>query len=92
MEEEIRMSAAATTINFRAPASKKALIDEAANALGKNRTEFILETLSARAHEVLADRTQFLLTRQQMAEFNRILEQPVNAAALRMLAKRAPWE
>lgn len=86
------MSAAATTISFRAPATKKALIDEAANALGKNRTEFILETLSARAHEVLTDRTQFRLSPQQLLEFDRILEQPVNLSAVRMLAKGAPWE
>lgn len=86
------MNAVSTTINFRASASKKALIDEAASVLGKNRTEFILETLSERAHEIFADRTQFRLNRQQIAQFNRLLDEPVNDLALQMLAKPAPWE
>ena len=78
-------------INFRTSEEKRALIDRAVAALGTNRTTFILTTLVERAEEVLADRTHFALPADQMRRFNRLLDEPVNAAAIRMLAKRAPW-
>lgn len=81
-----------TTINFRTSEAKKALIDQAADALGKKRTEFMLDALCEKAHEVLADRTQFQLSQQRLAAFNRLLDEPVSDAALRMLTKRAPWD
>ena len=39
------MSAATEVINVRIPAEQKAIIDNAAQLLGKSRTAFILETL-----------------------------------------------
>lgn len=83
---------AAATINIRVPKAKKSLIDQAADALGMKRTEFMLQTLCERAHEVLADRTAFQLSTKQVNEFNRLLDEPVSDAALRMLTKRAPWD
>ncbi len=88
------MTAAATTktINFRAPASKQALIDHAAEVLGKNRTEFILEASCEKAREVLADQTHFTLSRQAMRRFNELIEAPLaNTEALqRLLITPAP--
>ena len=92
MEDTIRREPANETINIRASKAKKALIDRAADALGMNRTEFVLDTLCQRAHEVLADRTHFELSKAQMDAFNRLVDQPVNDAAIRMLTKRAPWD
>ena len=90
------MSAAAATkiINFRAPASKQALIDHAAKVLGKNRTEFILEASCEKAREVLADQTHFVLSRQALQRFNALIEAPLtNTEALqRLLGTPAPWE
>jgi uncharacterized protein (DUF1778 family) len=83
---------AESTINIRVSKARKALIDQAASALGMKRTAFMLEALDEKAHEVLADRTHFQLTKQQIAAFNRALDQPVSDAALRMLTKRAPWD
>lgn len=80
-----------TTINLRTSVEARALIDSAAKALGMSRTDFMLDTLCQKAHEVLADRTHFHLDGRKFAEFNRLLEKPVSPAALRMLAKRAPW-
>lgn len=82
------------TINFRAPASKQALIDHAAEILGKNRTEFILEASCEKAREVLADQTHFALSRQAMQRFNELIEAPLtNTDALqRLLSTPAPWE
>lgn len=80
-----------TTINLRTSVETRALIDSAAKALGMNRTDFMLDTLCQRAHEVLADRTHFQLDGRKFAEFNSLLDKPVSPAALGMLAKRAPW-
>lgn len=87
-----RREPAEETINIRATKAKKALIDQAANALGVKRTTFMLDALCEKAHEVLADRTQFQLSQRQMAEFSRLLDEPVSDAAIRMLIKRAPWD
>jgi len=81
-----------SNINLRTSIAKKALIDEAAELLGQKRTEFILDTACERAHAVLADRTRIEVDAEKFAAFVRVLERPVGAAVLRMLAKRAPWE
>ncbi len=85
---------ASKVINFRAPAAKQALIDHAALVSGKNRTDFILDAVCEKAREVLADQTQFAVTRETMKRFNQLIEAPLgNADALkRLLGKRAPWE
>lgn len=79
-------------INFRVSAEKRILIDSAADVLGKNRTEFILDAVCEKAHEVLADRTQFQLDSEQLATFNRLLNEPVSDALVKLLNKRAPWD
>ena len=86
--------AAAKTINFRAPASKQALIDHAAQVMGKSRTEFILEATCEKAREVLADQTHFVLSRQALQRFNALIQAPLtNTDALqRLLSTPAPWE
>lgn len=89
------MSAVATkVINFRAPATKRALIDHAAQVSGKNRTDFILDASCEKALEVLADQTHFALSRQAMQRFNELIEAPLeNTAAIRrLLSTPAPWE
>ncbi len=80
------------TMNFRVAPAKKELIQSAADALGKTATDFMVETLCDRAHEVLADRTQFQLSADSFGIFSQLLDQPVNASVLRLLAKKSPWE
>lgn len=79
-------------INFRTTKGDKKLIDSAAAAVGKKRTEFILDTVRDKAHEVLADRTRFRLTPAQLARFNQLLDEPVSEATIRLLSRRAPWD
>lgn len=89
------MSALASkVINLRAPAAKRALIDQAVEVSGQNRTEFILDAACEKAREVLADQTQFALSRQALQRFNELIEAPLdNAEAIRRLvATPAPWE
>lgn len=81
-------------INFRAPAAKQALIDHAVEVSGMNRTEFILDAVCEKAREVLADQTQFALSRHVLQRFNALLDAPLedNAAIRHLLSTPAPWE
>ena len=82
------------TINLRAPARLRDLIDRAASAVGTSRSEFMLDSARSRAENVLLDQTRFALDERRLAEFERLLERPVapNAALRRLLARKAPWE
>ena len=81
------------TINLRVSPARRSLIDQAAAALGKSRTEFLLEAAAEKAQQVLLDRTVFALDDAAHRRFEELLTAPVNrAAAKRLLARRAPWE
>lgn len=88
------MAVAAFVINLRAPAAKRALIDQAAEVQGKSRTDFMLEAACEKAQQVLLDRTVFALDAQRFQHFVQLLDAPVkpNEALKRLLAKPAPWE
>jgi uncharacterized protein (DUF1778 family) len=84
-----------TTINLRAPARKRELIDKAATLAGKSRTAFMLDASCEKAYEVLADQTRFVLSDKKSRAFNALLDAPLaknKAAIARLLAKRSPWE
>jgi len=82
------------TINLRAHASQKDLIDRAAEAQGKKRTEFMLEAACEKAEQVLLDKTFFALDDMRYRQFARILEEPLAhpERLAKLLAKRAPWD
>ena len=82
------------TINLRANRRQRALIDRAAEALGKNRSDFMLEAACREAGAVLADRRFFLLDERTYKRFTATLDKPPaeNARLRRLLASRAPWE
>ena len=83
-----------TVINLRASSAQRALIDKAAQAQGKSRTDFMLEAASDRAHQVLLDRTVFTLDAKHYDRFAKLLDAPVkvNKALIRLVSKSAPWE
>ncbi|MBV8656223.1 MAG: DUF1778 domain-containing protein [Burkholderiales bacterium] len=83
-----------TTINLRAPSDQRALIDQAAQLTGKNRTEFMLEAACEKAQQVLLDRTAFALDEASFQRFSSLLDAPLDNsdAVLRLLTRRAPWE
>src|SRR6266404_7134297 len=82
------------TINLRANRRQRALIDRAAEALGKNRSDFMLEAACREAGAVLADRRFFLLDERTYRRFTAALDKPPaeNPRLRRLLASRAPWE
>lgn len=83
-----------TTINLRAPAAQRALIDQAAQAQGKTRTDFMLEAAYEKAQQVLLDRTVFALDTRTFERFVKLLDTPIkaNKSLKKLLTKPAPWE
>ena len=82
------------TINLRASQRQKALIDRAADALGRNRSEFMLDTVCREAEAVLLDRRYFALSSEEFKRFTAMLDKPPsnNARLRRLLKTKAPWE
>ena len=82
------------TINLRATEEQKALIDRAAECLGKSRTEFILDTMREASENVLLDQRVFWLDDEAFAAFQAILDDPPEPTEelRRTLNKKPPWE
>jgi uncharacterized protein (DUF1778 family) len=85
---------ASTVINLRADKSKRALIDRAAEAVGKNRSEFMLEAACREATNVLLDRTFFHLDEKTYKRFLAALDKSPasNPRLRRLLTSKSPWE
>lgn len=82
------------TINLRASRKQKALIDRAAEALGRSRSDFMLETACREAEAVLLDRRYFTLSDDAFKRFHALLEKPpaANPKLRRLLQTRPQWE
>ncbi len=82
------------TINLRASAEQKALIDRAASRLGKTRTEFMLDSAREAAENTLLDQRLFLLNDTDYERFVACLDAPVEPsdALKKLIATPAPWE
>ena len=84
----------AENINLRVSRSQKALIDRAATALGRNRSDFMLETACREAESVLLDRRYFNLPEDEFRRFTAMLDKPPanNPRLARLLKSKAPWD
>jgi uncharacterized protein (DUF1778 family) len=82
------------TISIRAKVGQRDLIDQAANRLGRSRSDFMLEAACRQAEDVLLDQTYFALDKKRFAAFQAMLDKPpVPTDRLRRtLEARAPWE
>lgn len=82
------------TINLRASADQKALIDRAAKRLGKSRTEFVLDTMREASENVLLDQRLFSVEASTFDAFNAALDAPPepNDGLRRTLKTLAPWD
>lgn len=81
-------------INLRALPEQRDLIDQAAAALGKNRSDFMLEAACDRARSVLLDQVFFRLDADKFEQFVAVVDAPPapNAGLERLLAVKAPWD
>lgn len=87
---------ATATINLRISDEEKALIDQAAQSLGKSRTAFILETTLRLAENIVLDRTRFTLDSEQWDQLNAALDNPPSEGQIQGLVTlfhaKAPWQ
>jgi uncharacterized protein (DUF1778 family) len=81
-------------VNLRASQRQRALIDRAAQTLGKNRSDFMLEAACREADAVLIDRRIFRVDEKTYKRFTAALDKPPadNPKLRRLLASKAPWE
>lgn len=82
------------TINLRVATQTRRLIDDAAAALGKTRTEFMVESARQAAIDVLLDQRLFVLDPERYDAFVHALDHPpAPGPKLRALLRRRPaWE
>ena len=82
------------SINLRIESDTRQLIDDAASALGKTRTEFMIDIAREQAINVLLDRRYFALDSERFDEFMTALDNPpAPGPKLRSLLRRKPmWE
>lgn len=81
-------------INIRAQTQQRQLIDQAAEILGKTRSDFMLEAACQKAENVLLDQRTFFLDDDKWQDFLNVLDTPVksNEKLQKFLNTSAPWE
>lgn len=81
-------------INLRVSRIQKSLIDRAAEALGRNRSDFMLEAACREAESILLDRRYFALPEEDFKRFNAMLDKPPasNPRLARLVKTKAFWD
>jgi uncharacterized protein (DUF1778 family) len=81
-------------INLRVSRSQKALIDHAAEALGRSRSDFMLDAACRAAESALLDRCYFELEGSEFRKFTAMLDRAPgsNPRLARLLKTKAPWD
>ena len=81
-------------INLRALTEQRDLIDYAAQLLGKNRSDFMLEAACDKAQSVMLDQVFFNLDADKFKQFTKMLDAPPahNPGLERLLAVKVPWK
>jgi uncharacterized protein (DUF1778 family) len=84
----------AENINLRVTRNQKALIDRAASALGRSRSDFMLEAACQEAESILLDQRYFVLSEAEFKRFAAMLDKPPasNPGLERLLRAKAPWD
>jgi uncharacterized protein (DUF1778 family) len=82
------------SLNIRIKPEERGLIDRAAKARGKTRTDFILEAARLAAEEALLDQMLVVTSREAYAEFLSRLDQPPqpNERLRKTMRTPAPWD
>ncbi|WP_239954647.1 DUF1778 domain-containing protein [Pantoea sp. Z09] len=82
------------TLNLRIRPAERDLIDRAAKAKGKNRTDFVLDAARAAAEDALIEQRVMLVDPDGWQAFITRLDQPPapNAELRRTMQTPAPWD
>lgn len=80
-------------VNLRMRGDIRALIDRAAAAHGKTRSDFMIEAARRAAEEALLDQTLVRVDRKTYDHFLAVLDEPPSGAGFeRLMRARAPWQ
>ena len=82
------------SINIRAKARQRDLIDQAAERLNRSRSDFMLEAACREAEDVLLDQAFFAVDADTFEHFQTLLDEPLPATdkLRRLLKLKAPWD
>lgn len=82
------------SINIRAKARQRDLIDQAAEREGRSRSDFMLDAACRRAEDILLDQTFFTVDADTFEKFQTLLDQPLPTTdkLRRLLKTKAPWD
>lgn len=85
-----------STLHIRTTMADRTLIERAAEASGRNRTEFLLQAAREKAIQVLLDQTLFVLAKDRFESFQELIEKPIPADSMQALKafrrRAAPWD
>jgi len=81
-------------VNLRVRHETRALIDRAAQAQGRSRSDFMIEAARRAAEDAILDQTVILTDRESYDRFVAILDRPPepNDRLRKLMRTRAPWE
>lgn len=84
----------AVSINIRAKAKQRDLIDHAAERLGRSRSDFMLEAACTKAEDVLLDQAFFTVDSKTFTDLQALIDKPLPTTdkLRRLLKTKAPWE
>jgi uncharacterized protein (DUF1778 family) len=84
----------AVSINIRAKVRQRDLIDQAADQLGRSRSDFMLEASCREAQNVLLDQAFFTVNAGTFAQLAALLDKPLlpTDKLRRLLKTKAPWD
>lgn len=82
------------SINIRAKSRQRDLIDQAAERLGRSRSDFMLEAACLKAEDVLLDQAFFTVDGPTFRNILVLLDKPLPATdrLRRLLKTKAPWD
>lgn len=81
-------------VNLRVRTETRALIDRAAMALGRSRSDFMIEAARRAAEEAILDQTIIMVNSEKFGAFLEILDRPArpNDKLIKSMHTPAPWE
>jgi uncharacterized protein (DUF1778 family) len=82
------------SINIRAKPRQRDLIDQAAERMGRSRSEFMLDAACRQAEDILLDQAFFVVDASTFEKFQALLDKPlpVTDKLRRLLKTKAPWD
>jgi uncharacterized protein (DUF1778 family) len=87
-------SKTSVSINIRAKTRQRNLIDQAAELVGRSRSDFMLDAACRTAEDILLDQAFFAVDTKTFHTFQELLDRPLPATdkLRRLLKTKAPWE